>query len=78
MRPAELLARPLAYAGRMAILGSQALRAMVTAPFEYRTWLVEMEHIGVQSVGVAAITTIFTGMVLALQTTYSLPSIGVK
>jgi len=78
MRPAEVLDRPLAYAGRMAILGWRALRAMVTPPFELRTWLTEMEHIGVQSLGVAAITTLFTGMVLALQTTYSLPSIGVK
>jgi len=32
----------------------------------------------VRSLGVASITTIFTGMVLALQTAYSLPSIGVK
>ena len=31
-----------------------------------------------RSLGVASITTIFTGMVLALQTAYSLPSIGVK
>lgn len=37
-----------------------------------------MEQIGVRSVGVASITTIFTGMVLALQTAYSLPAIGVK
>jgi len=78
MRPAEVLAHPLAYAGRMATLGWRALRATVTPPFEFRAWLAEMEHIGVNSLGVAAITTIFTGMVLALQTTYSLPSIGVK
>jgi len=37
-----------------------------------------MELIGVRSVGVAGITAIFTGMVLALQTAYSLPSLGVK
>ena len=78
MRPAEALAHSLAYAGRMAILGAQALRALVTRPFELRTWLVEMENIGVKSLGVAALTTIFTGMVLALQTAYSLPSLGVK
>lgn len=37
-----------------------------------------MELIGVRSVGVAGITAVFTGMVLALQTAYSLPSLGVK
>lgn len=62
----------------MAQLGLQAPRAMLTPPWEVRSWVREMEQIGVRSVGVAAITTIFTGMVLALQTSYSLPSIGVK
>jgi phospholipid/cholesterol/gamma-HCH transport system permease protein len=37
-----------------------------------------MEHVGVRSLGVAAVTSVFTGMVLALQTAYSLPSLGVK
>jgi len=75
---ARLLSRPLAYCGRMATLGGQALRAMVTPPYDFGAWLAEMEEIGVRSFGVAAITTVFTGMVLALQTSYSLPSIGVK
>ncbi len=47
-------------------------------PYEVRLWVREMENIGVRSVGVTAVTTIFTGMVLALQTAYSLPTIGVK
>jgi phospholipid/cholesterol/gamma-HCH transport system permease protein len=62
----------------MASLGWQALRALFLPPYDFRAWLVQMEQVGVQSVGVAALTTIFTGMVLALQTAYSLPSIGVK
>lgn len=37
-----------------------------------------MEQIGVRSLAVAGITTIFTGMVLALQTALSLPALGVK
>jgi len=41
-------------------------------------WIRQMEQIGVRSLGVAGITTIFTGMVLALQTALSLPSLGVK
>jgi ABC-type transporter Mla maintaining outer membrane lipid asymmetry permease subunit MlaE len=35
-------------------------------------------ELGRQSFGVACLTTIFTGMVLALQTAYSLPGLGVK
>jgi phospholipid/cholesterol/gamma-HCH transport system permease protein len=37
-----------------------------------------MEQIGVRSLAVAAIATVFTGMVLALQTALSLPGLGVK
>ena len=65
-------------AGGLAILGGRALRALVAPPYEIRLWVVQAEQIGVRSLGVAAITTIFTGMVLALQTAYSLPAIGVK
>lgn len=78
MRLLQSVARPLAYAGRMATLGWQAIRAVLLPPYDFRAWLAEMEQVGVQSLGVAAITTVFTGMVLALQTAYSLPSIGVK
>ena len=70
------LAHALAEAGRMASLGVQALGEMLTRPFEGRLWIREMEQIGVRSLGVAAIATIFTGMVLALQTAYSLPASG--
>jgi phospholipid/cholesterol/gamma-HCH transport system permease protein len=72
------LADSLDEAGRMAGLGVQALGEMFTRPFEVRLWIREMEQIGVRSLGVAAIATIFTGMVLALQTAYSLPGLGVK
>jgi phospholipid/cholesterol/gamma-HCH transport system permease protein len=69
---------PLVYTGHLTILGLQAVKAMLSPPLDVRNTLREMEQIGVRSLGVAAITTIFTGMVLALQTAYSLPSIGVK
>lgn len=59
-------------------LATRALWAMLRPPYEFRAWLVQAEQIGVRSLGVASITTIFTGMVLALQTAVSLPSLGVK
>src|SRR5260370_24556342 len=51
---------------------------MVSRPFEVDLWVRQMERLGVQSRGVASVTTIFTGMVVALQTAYSLPALGVK
>ncbi|MCB1056687.1 MAG: ABC transporter permease [Acidobacteria bacterium] len=65
-------------AGSITILGGRALVAVFRPPYELGTWIRQMEQIGVQSLGVAGITALFTGMVLALQTAYSLPSLGIK
>jgi len=64
--------------GEMAVLTGRAFVAMVTPRYEVRTWIEQMEQIGWRSLGVAAITTTFTGMVMALQTALSLPSLGIK
>ena len=66
------------YAGGLALFAARSLRVMVTPPFELRLGLLQMERLGLGSFGVASITTLFTGMVLALQTAYSLPGLGVK
>ncbi len=65
-------------AGDLAILAAQSTRALATPPWDASACLVQMEQIGVRSFAVAAITTIFTGMVLALQTALALPGLGVK
>ena len=78
MTQLSLLTTVAGTAGGLSILGWRGLRAVFSRPFELRLWLREMEQIGVRSLGVAAITTIFAGMVLALQTAYSLPALGVK
>lgn len=78
MSLAERFADRLKSLGAMALLSGQALIAIFRPRYEVRAWIREMEQIGVRSLGVAGITTIFTGMVLALQTAYSLPSLGVK
>jgi phospholipid/cholesterol/gamma-HCH transport system permease protein len=64
--------------GELGILTGRAFLAMVSPPYEIDLWVRQMEQIGVRSLGVAGITTLFTGMVLALQTALSLPSLGVK
>ncbi len=66
------------HVGAIGILSAQAVTAMLRPRYEVGAWIREMEQVGVRSLGVAAITTVFTGMVLALQTAYSLPSLGVK
>lgn len=72
------LTSALTTAGQISLLTVQGFRAVVRPPYEFRVWFKEMEQLGVRSLGVAAVTTVFTGMVLALQTAYSLPSLGVK
>lgn len=64
--------------GGLGLLTGRAVIAMLRPPYEIGLWIRQMEQIGVRSLGVASITTIFTGMVLALQTALSLPSLGIK
>ncbi|HEV8630894.1 MAG TPA: ABC transporter permease [Thermoanaerobaculia bacterium] len=75
---AELLARPAVATGDLAFLTGRTAAALLRPPWDLRAWIEQMERIGVRSLGVTYVTTLFTGMVLALQTAYSLPQIGVK
>jgi phospholipid/cholesterol/gamma-HCH transport system permease protein len=74
MRPRDIAAQT----GELGMLTGRAFLAMITPPYEIGLWVRQMEQIGVRSLGVAGITTVFTGMVLALQTALSLPALGVK
>lgn len=74
MKPREIAEQT----GGLGILTGRALFAMIRPPYEVGLWIRQMEQIGFRSLGVAGITTIFTGMVLALQTALSLPSLGIK
>jgi len=67
-----------AQTGALGILTGRAFLAMIAPPYEIGQWVRQMDQIGVRSLGVAAVTTLFTGMVLALQTALSLPALGVK
>ena len=78
MRLPATVAAAAGTVGGLSLLGWRGLVALVRRPFEIRLWLREMEQIGVRSLGVAAITTVFAGMVLALQTSLALPALGVK
>ncbi len=77
-RADRALARPALAAGDLAFLTARTASALVRPPWEWRSWVEQAERIGWRSLGVTFVTTLFTGMVLALQTAYSLPQIGVK
>ncbi len=74
----DLLRRFVAHCGGVAVLFGRSLAALPRRPLETERTLAEMDQIGVRSLAVAAITTIFAGMVIALQTALSLPQLGVK
>src|SRR6266542_716862 len=66
------------YLGDLAQLAGQIVTGSVTRPFYSTEVLHHMDAIGVKSVSITGITALFTGMVLALQTAYSLAAFGGK
>ena len=66
------------YVGGLADLVWQTAKASFSRPFYRSELLREMDEIGVKSVSITGITALFTGMVLALQTAYSLSAFGGK
>jgi len=60
----------------LAFLAGDALRQGLRRPFEGSLWVDQLEHLGVQSLTITNVTLLFTGMVLAVQTAYSLSSYG--
>ncbi|MCZ7626585.1 MAG: ABC transporter permease [Candidatus Methylomirabilis sp.] len=47
-------------------------------PFTFRELVRQADHIGVQSISIAGVAAVFTGLVLALQTAYGLSRFGAK
>jgi len=66
------------YIGGLSQLLGQTLAASVSRPFYPTALLDQMDELGVKSVSITGITALFTGMVLALQTAYSLEAFGGK
>ena len=60
------------------LLVGQFLRSLVTRPFYYRDVIEQFEHIGVGSLTVVLLTGMFTGMVLALQSGFTLDQFGAR
>ncbi len=66
------------YVGGLAELVAQTFTGCFTRPFYSSELLRQMDELGVKSVSITGITALFTGMVLALQSAYSLEAFGGK
>ncbi|HEV8663749.1 MAG TPA: ABC transporter permease [Candidatus Methylomirabilis sp.] len=70
--------RLVGYMGGISVLAGQAFYQSLFPPYPLRSLLQQMDYIGVRSAAIAAIAAIFTGLVLALQTSYGLARFGAK
>jgi phospholipid/cholesterol/gamma-HCH transport system permease protein len=66
----------LEHLGRIATIFGQSMAAMLRRPFEFRAIVYQMESLGVRSVGIASVTAIFIGMVMAVQFAFGLQKFG--
>jgi len=64
--------------GGMFTLGWDTFRRAFRRPFEFELWMEQLYHLGVRSLTITNLTLLFTGMVLAIQTAYSLAAYGGK
>ncbi len=62
--------------GVVSMLSARTVRALFARPLEWRAAVYQMEVIGVASVGIASVTAIFIGMVMALQFAHGLQKFG--
>jgi phospholipid/cholesterol/gamma-HCH transport system permease protein len=68
----------LSHVGGVSLLLTQTVKETVRRRPEWRVLADQLHHLGVRSVAIATVTALFTGMVLALQTSYSLAAYGAK
>src|SRR6266508_3107064 len=68
----------LLYVGEITDLAWQTIRQVIRGPLESSLLIAQFDQIGVRSISIIAITSLFIGMVLALQTAYSLEEFGGK
>jgi phospholipid/cholesterol/gamma-HCH transport system permease protein len=66
----------LIYLGELTDLATQTIQQFVRGPLDREVVIAQFDQIGVRSISIVAITSLFIGMVLALQTAYSLADFG--
>ncbi len=65
------------HAGEIALLSSRAIRSIVKRPLEIRATLQQLDSLGVKSMGIVTVTSLFIGMVMTIQFAFSLRRFGV-
>src|SRR5213593_517936 len=73
-----VLSLAISHVGSISLLFSRTVRETVRKRPEWPVILDQMHHLGVRSLAIGTVTALFTGMVLALQTSYSLAAYGAK
>ncbi|MGH9420050.1 MAG: MlaE family ABC transporter permease [Thermoanaerobaculia bacterium] len=66
----------LSYLGGVSDLAAQTIQQFIRGPIDRAVVIAQFDQIGVRSISIVAITSLFIGMVLALQTAYSLADFG--
>ena len=77
-RGRKKLAQAAFYMGDIAQLAIDTVKQSRRTPFEMDAFMAQMDQVGVRSLSIVGITSLFIGMVLALQTAYSLADFGGK
>lgn len=70
------LGRFAEHLGEVVLLTSRAARSIVRRPLELRSTLQQLDSLGVKSMGIVAVTSLFIGMVMTVQFGYSLRRFG--
>jgi phospholipid/cholesterol/gamma-HCH transport system permease protein len=76
--PNDLISEFLGWFGELGIFFWQVLRAAVTPPFEFRELFRQLDEIGSKSLPLVALAGAAIGVVLSLETRYSLTRFGAK
>jgi phospholipid/cholesterol/gamma-HCH transport system permease protein len=64
--------------GAVAMLAEATVQRMFSRPFGVREVIRQLDALGVRSANLASVISLFTGMVMALQTSYALAAFGAK
>ena len=62
--------------GEVALLATRTIRSATRRPLEFRALVYQIDALGVQSMGIVAVTSIFIGMVMTIQFAFGLSRFG--
>lgn len=62
--------------GQFGRMTGQAVLSLFSRPFEFRATVYQMQALGVRSLGIASVVSLFTGLVMATQFAYGLQKFG--